>query len=443
MRRSLAGFEKAFCLSEPSVPINFALVACFTGVPDEIALRRALVSLRERYSMAAMRLEYGEYGKPCFTAAGIPDFPLQVIEQTNDDHWQQVAAQELGKNFDLAKGPLIRVTLLKKHSHPGAGAATVNANLVLTFHHGIADGMSAVYFLRDLLCLLNDPQADLPVMPRPSDPLSLIPKTTRRSLAPKVQVLGMKSGLWLMRHFPPFGQRFPPADRLIEGRPPWRHFALASRCLTQAQTTRLAAVCREQGTSVYAAISTAWLRAQAEINPNIRQRKQIISSPVDLRGCLNIENTFGMYMSNTVIAVDCRLNRDFWSIAREIKARLNHDIQTGRVYGWVLAMLGLMDSPLETIRRVVPAFATQPVNYDFSISNLGRLPLPAQSGALKLESVYGPIVNTSEQEMTIGVSTVCNQLTMTLTYRDFVLDSVKAEKMTDKALEILAQVTGW
>lgn len=443
MRRSLSGFEKAFCLSEPLVPINFALVANFTGVLDEIALRQALGNLRERYSMAAMRLEYDEYGKPCFTRAGVPDFPLQVIEQGNDDHWQQVAAQELGQNFDLAQGPLIRITLLKKHSHFGESSDTVSAHLVLTFHHGCADGMSAVYFLRDLLYLLNDPQADLPVMPPPSDLLSLIPKTIRRSLSPKIQVLGMKSGLWLMRHFPPFGQRFPPADRLIEGCPPWHHFALVSRCLTQAQTSHLATICREQGTSIHAAISTAWLRAQAEINLDVRQRKQVISIPVDLRVRLNIENAFGMYMSNVVIAVDGRMNRDFWTIAREIKVRLNHDIQTGRVYRWVLAMLGLMDSPLETVRQVVPAFATQPVDYDFSISNLGRLPLLTQSGDLKLEAVYGPIVNTSEREMTIGVSTACNRLTMTLTYRDFVLDPVEAEKMADKTLEILTQVMGW
>jgi hypothetical protein len=150
-----------------------------------------------------------------------------------------------------------------------------------------------------------------------------------------------------------------------------------------------------------------------------------------------------MYMSTTVISADCCPKRDFWDMAREIKTRLNQDIQTGQVYRWVLTMIGLMDSSSDAMRQAVPAFATQPVNYDFSISNLGRLSLPVQKGSLKLETVYGPIVNISEQETTVGVSTACGRLTMTLTYRDFVLNGAVAEKMADKAAEILGQNTGW
>ncbi|MBN2148831.1 MAG: hypothetical protein JW726_15695 [Anaerolineales bacterium] len=443
MQRTLSGFEKAFCLSEPPVPINHAIVARFVGEPDEASLRIGLNYLRERYPMAAMRLQNDEDGKPCYTSDGVPDFPLRVTAQAHEESWQQVAAQELGTNFDLLKGPMIRAVLLKRRANLSPSASTPCADLVLTFHHGIADGMSAVYFLRDLLCLLKDSSVNLPVIPPPPDLLSLIPETAKRSLSLKAQILGMKSGLWLMQHFPPFRLLFPPADRLIEGRLPWQHMALVSRCLTKTQTTRLADLCREKGTSIHAAISAAWLRARLEIKPNIRNWKRIISSPVNLRGLLDAENVFGMFMSNAVIAVDCPPSQDFWTIARQIKARLNHNIQTGRVYQWALTMLGLMDSSLTAISRAVPTFATQPVNYDFSISNLGRLSLPAQNSTLKLESVYGPIVNTSEREMTVGISTACDHLTMTLTYRDFLLNPEDAEKMADKAVDILAQVVGW
>jgi len=435
MRRSLSGFEKAFCLSEPLVPINFSLVACFASKPDETALRLALSRLHERYSMAALRLDHAENGEPFFTDAGVPDFPLWVTEHTPDGDWQQVTARELGKNFDLANGPLIRTVLLKQSANSGA-------DLVLTFHHGIADGMSAFYFLRDLLSLLHDPQADLPVMTQLPDLLGLIPEKAKRSLSLKVQTVGMKSGLWLMRHFPPLERVFPSADRLINGRPPWQHFGLTSCCLTQAQTTRLLSLCKERGTSIHAAICTAWLLARSGTNPGIKNWKRSISSPVNLRGMLNAENTFGMCMSSTVVSVDCNPNRDFWDIAREIKIRINQDIQTGRVYRWTLTMIGLMDSSSGAMRRAIPTFSTQPVHYDFSISNLGKLSLPARNDSLTVDAVYGPIVNTSEQEITVGVSTVCDQLTMTLTYRDFVLDPVEAKKMTEKVVEILGKAAG-
>ena len=439
MRRLLSGLEKAFCLSEPLVPINFCIVTCFAEGIDETNLRRSLNSLHQRYSMAAIRLERDANGKPCFTSEDVPDFPLQVIEQKGDESWQKIVTQELGKNFDLQKGPLIRAALLKCH-HTSKQSGT---DLVLTFHHGIADGTSAVFFLHDLIRLLVDPQSDLPELPQSPDLLGLIPGMAKQSGLLKAQVFGMKSGLWLMQQFKHLGLQFKRADRMIDGAFPWQHFDLANRCLTQAQTGHLVARCRAEGTSIHAAISAAWLQALHELGQGNKRWVGTISSPVNLRGLLNTGNVFGMYMSNAVITANCDPVHPFWDIAREIKAHLDREIQTGRVYRWALTMIGLMDSPSDAIRQAVPTFATQPVGYDFSISNLGRLSLPTQGNPLKIDCVFGPIVNTSEQELTIGIATINDKLTMTLTYRDFILDSAKAEHMADKVMEILGQATGW
>ncbi|MFZ6026313.1 MAG: phthiocerol/phthiodiolone dimycocerosyl transferase family protein [Chloroflexota bacterium] len=435
MQRPLSPLEQAFCLSEPPVPMNFVMVACFRDELDEATLRQVLHCLRARYPMGALRLDSDAHGGLCFTAAGVAAFPLSVSEQAYPMTWQQVAAQELGTDFDLATGPLARAVLLKH-------GASRRADLILTFHHGIADGMSGVYFLRDLLGLLHDAQANLPDVPPLPDLHSLISPLARPSPALQAQVLGMKSGLWLMRHFPPFGRRFPPADRLIEGRFPWQCFGVTARSLTQPQTARLATRCREKGTSVHAAVCAAWLRARLESGLEAGIWKRAVSCPVNLRGFLNAENTFGVCMSNAVVVADCRPGRDFWDIACQVKARINCEIQTGRVYHWALMMGELARSSPGDVRWALPAFATQPVRYDFSISNLGRLCLPTAGTSPVLEAVYGPVVNTSEREMTVGVSTACERLTMTLAYRDFVLDPMQAEKMATKAVDILAEAVG-
>ena len=443
MQRPLSGFEKAFCLSEPLVPINFCIVACLAEGINETNLRQALRDLHKHYSMAAIRLEHDANGNPCFTSEDVPDFPLQVIEQKGDESWQKIATQELGKNFDLQNGPLIRATLLKRHSDFNQGATPSGSDLVLTFHHGIADGMSAVFFLHDLIRLLAEPQSDLPELPQPPDLLELIPGMAKQSGLLKAQVFGMKSGLWLMQQSKHLGLQFKRADRMIDGAFPWQHFGLTGRCLTQAQTGHLVARCRAEGTSIHAAISAAWLQALHELGQGNKRKIGTISSPVNLRGLLDLGDVFGMYMSNAVITADCDPTYPFWDIAREIKAHLDREIQTGRVYRWAFTMMGLMNSPSDVIRQAVPTFATQPVGYDFSVSNLGRLSLPDQGNALKMDCIYGPIVNTSEQELTVGIATINDKLTMTLTYRDFILDSVKAEEMADKVMEILGQATGW
>lgn len=443
MQRPLSpGFEKVFFLSEPPVPTNFSLVALFTGDPDEIAISRALIGLRERCLTAAVRLDKDERGEVCFNTTEVPDFPLCVVKNTQEGDWHQVVADQLGENFPSAQGPFIRVVLLKRSSNSAKGVPST-AELILTFHHGVADGMSAVFFLRDLLCLLDDPEAQLPKMPPSPELHSVIPERAKRALRTKSLVFVMKTALWSIRHGRRLGLPFRRADRLIDGRPPWQHIYATSRRLTPAQTALLMARCREEGTSVHAALSAAWLRASLQINPARRRRKQVIWSAVNLREDLRAEGAFGVYMSIAFTFVKCDPNRDFWIVARQIKTQLEQDIHTGRVYHWVLTLIGLTDLSLGTLRQALPAFAVTPPLYDISLTNLGRLSLPARGGSLKLEAVYGPAVNSGEGELTVGVSTACDQLTMTLAYRNYILKRVDAEKMADAAVGALGQAVGW
>lgn len=276
----------------------------------------------------------------------------------------------------------------------------------------------------------------------PTDTIRVISERVKQSFSLRARILAMKSMLWLVSHIKHLEQRFPPSDRLIEGSPPWRHFCLTTRILNPTQTQRLVMRCREERTSVHAAISAAWLRARVEMYPGNHNGARTVSIPVNLRGTIGAENLFGFYMSNAVFRVDCRLERDFWETARDIKNQLNQEIQTGRVYDWLLTMHGVMQTSSQSIRKAVPIFATQPVSDDFSLSNLGKLPLPTHDHSPALSAVYGPAVNTSEQELTVGVSTTCDHLTMTLTYRDYVLPSEKAEKMADRVIDLLNQVVG-
>jgi NRPS condensation-like uncharacterized protein len=435
MQRQLTGFEKAFCLSKPLVPINFSIVACFSESVDEKALQQTLNKLRPRYPMAFVRLTRDLNGKDYFDSSNIPDIQLKVLSSTRENDWQKLAALDLAENFDLSLGPLIRATLI----HPAhQNKETPGDQLLLTFHHGIADGMSAIFFLNDLISWMHDPLTLLPEMQNPPDLLSLISEKSVNSSSVKTQIMGMRCGLWLIKRLSDLGIHFTSADRLIDDRFPWQHICLTSRYLTEDQTTRLGIRCKEEGASIYAAICAAWLMARLQILPeSVKQNS--ISCPVNLRPYLNIENVFGMYMSNTILQAACGPAQTIWEIACEIQTNLKENIDTGKVYEWALTMIGLMASDSDSLPLAMPTFATQPVKYAFSISNLGRINLTEINRSPRLKAIYGPIVNTSEQEMTVGISTYKGLLTMTLTYHGFVLKDNKADQIADLACELLCK----
>lgn len=436
----MTGVEKSFLLAKPQVPINFSLVACFEGEMEEARLRRALDVLHGAYPIAASRVLLAERGQAFLTSEGVPEFPLRVVEPAREGDWRAVVTRELGENYDVDRGPLLRVVLLKRGASAGSPAG---GELVLIFHHGIGDGISGVYFLRDLLRLLDDPAAAVQEIPEVPATTDLVPNTSIQSAGIKKQIQNMKNGLWLAEHVRLLSAVLPHADRLVEGRLPWQHFTLASRILSQEQTRRLSERCRAEGVTVHAAIGSAWLSARLADGPGKRGWERTISTPVNLRGQLNLPEMFGNCMSTAITTVSCRPERGFWEVARDLREAFQKEISSGRVYEWAAGLGGLINSASETaVRLAIPLSIPQPLNYDFSISNLGRLPILTRAGALDLTCVYGPLVDTSEQELTVGVSTVCDRMTMTLVCRDYVVSAAAAERMADSAMATLEKAVG-
>jgi hypothetical protein len=127
------------------------------------ALRRALEALCARYPDAlAVTLVHDRRGEPRFARCE-RGLPLTLAE--SDDAWA-LAARGLHAPFPDDR-PLWRVDLTPS-----------GRSLVATFHHVIADGMSAAIFARELLALLRG--ACLPPRTTPRQPLDA------RSQGPRV-----------------------------------------------------------------------------------------------------------------------------------------------------------------------------------------------------------------------------------------------------------------
>ena len=153
---------------EGALAYTIPMVSCLMGRLDVGALEHALAEIVRRHEV--LRTTFGVVNdEPVqLVAAPTPNFPLQVIsledvlEMKREEKAQQQIAEELGRRFDLAQGPLCRATVIKLGEDEQI--------LVLTMHHIIADGWSLNIFTRELITLYNafargesSPLAELPI----------------------------------------------------------------------------------------------------------------------------------------------------------------------------------------------------------------------------------------------------------------------------------------
>lgn len=91
--------------------------------------------------MLRVRITTDEIGQPKFVETD-DEIPLRLVARTDDQHWQAELEVELARLLDWQVAPLLRVVLLQ------SGA---ESELMIICHHAIADGLSGVYLMRDIL----------------------------------------------------------------------------------------------------------------------------------------------------------------------------------------------------------------------------------------------------------------------------------------------------
>ena len=135
-------------LDPQSAVYNIPLALRLTGELDEEALGRAVSRLVERHEVLRTR----------FVASD--DEPMQVIDPSGDvdlrrldfsgseDDAQRWAQQEARAPFDLSRGPLVRVSLLRLGANEHV--------LLFVMHHSVVDGWSVGIVLEELGRLYDD-----------------------------------------------------------------------------------------------------------------------------------------------------------------------------------------------------------------------------------------------------------------------------------------------
>jgi hypothetical protein len=115
------------------------------------ALIDSLNEIVRRHESQRTTFGKGEDGQPvqviCESLTlNIPIIDLSARPETNRElEAKEIASEEAGKPFDLAKGPLLRATIVKLDTREHV--------LLLTMHHIVSDAWSAAIFLEELSVL--------------------------------------------------------------------------------------------------------------------------------------------------------------------------------------------------------------------------------------------------------------------------------------------------
>jgi len=280
---------------------------------------------------------------------------------------------------------LLRVSLLL----PADPARPVD--VVFTAQHVIADGLSMVFLVRDLLHFMERPDAPFTVLDAPASAADLLPAAVRRRIPTSSfrfrLVLGLaKAYVWLR-----FGRRpAPPGQRTLHHRS-WE--------LTPDQTGRLRERCRREGVTVQAAICTAFLDGFPAIH-----------TPVNLRPLLArpVGDAFGLFVGAAEVRMRYRAARGFWDNARRFQRRLCGALRNP----FAVFQLFSKAVPAEAVRRLGSLLVTITSGQrPFAVTNLGQLDgngVQLQGKDLGIESFFGAVTGIVDSSVltvyTIGGS---------------------------------------
>ena len=121
-------------------------------------------------------------GNPSFTDQDVNRIPLAVVEHDGAGQWIPVVEHELIQLFEWETGPFMRVVWCRSHEC---------SELVLVYHHMVADGLSGAYLLRDLLAYIDDPDAEVEPLPALPPMTELLPAEVKSTAHAKAIVEGM------------------------------------------------------------------------------------------------------------------------------------------------------------------------------------------------------------------------------------------------------------
>ncbi len=300
---------------------NIPMALHLIGSLDVAALEMALLEIVRRHESLRTTFKMVNGSPVQAIAPTILDFKLPIwdLGLTQNPQWdevQRLVTEEAQRPFDLASGPLLRVTLLRlAESHV----------LLMTMHHIVSDGWSKGIFIRELSSLY---EAELKGTPSPLRSLPIqyadFAYWQRQWLTKFVQETQLNywkqqlAGLTLLDL---------PTDK---PRPPVQTFRGAKQSLelSKTLTEKLKALSQSSDASLFMTLLAAF---KTLLYRYVGQEDIVVGTPIAGRNRAEIEDLIGFFLNTLVLRTDLSGNPSFRELlfrVREVAlgAYANQDI---------------------------------------------------------------------------------------------------------------------
>jgi phenolphthiocerol/phthiocerol/phthiodiolone dimycocerosyl transferase len=427
MERPLGTTEQVFYKIRRKRPFNIVLAGKLRGRVEEQAVRQGLVALQRRHPLLQVRIAAG--APPRFTSQGVPAIALEVVERKAEDSWHQHAEAELDRPFDAERGPLIRFVLVRGEHR---------SELLCSYDHLIGDGLSGTFALRDVLqAMASQPLAGLALKPAYEELIG--------PAVPGSRVLGAavrRGSSALLRLSPALNAL---TERLVAQQPLARSSTegralYVPRALEPEQLARLQVRCREQGSSVHAALGAALLLARAESSGAGKPLRLTLTSALDARERFEVGEDFGLFTTGTTDLFRVRGGEAFWPLAHRLRAPLQAARQ--RRGHLRLFRLAVEVSALTVDVSVQPWLerATRlGLDSMLALSNLGRVELPTRYGELELEGMSLAATAAAHFDVVLCAATCAQRLESSFLFNTAHLRREQVERLASRTWELLAE----
>ena len=282
-----------------------------SGELDLEALERSLSEVVRRQESLRTRFEIVE-GRPVVVIDeidGAAPFKLAVsdlrhlVVNEREEVARQLAATEQESPFDLARGPLLRVRLLR--------LAEDEQVLLVTLHHIISDGWSIDILSREVVALYEAFSQGQP-SPLAELPLQYVDFAVWQKQWLQGEALETQLSYWRQR----LGDNTPPlqlpADRAPSDVPSYRganQNAVVSKELTQA----LRALSRREGATLFMTMVAAFKLLLSRLSG---QEDIIVGTPIAGRNRAETESLIGIFLNTLILRTDLSGNPTFQELLR-------------------------------------------------------------------------------------------------------------------------------
>lgn len=379
--RNVGSLERLFYRYSERNPAHFLVVAEFAEIITPARLKVALAAVQRRHPLLSAHVEDRPGARLGFYSASTVA-PIDLTVRINpDSSWRDAAAEELIRPFDRSCAPMVRALLLQ---------GPASSSLLLTFDHTIADGISSVIVLNDVVVALND--GDLSELPTPPSQEQMIARTLTG-----IDPLGPSE----LPDEPRMRQ--PNAIRPFDG----SLTAVQTIAMTDAGTTRLVDRCRAEGTTVHAAILVATSRVRSAERGEDFVR---VLNPINFRALIGANHDLGLYFQCTWTGLAPWDGTPFWDQARAMTTHLN---VARSARGILAASLFVQQAiPAEAERGHAEELFTHLSPWEMIVSNLGVQHL-GEAGQLRPIAIWGPVVQSQiAGEYVTGITTYEGSLRM-------------------------------